>query len=92
MLLGKKQQMWLNKFKVALLQKDADALNSLLDEVPDFTNKEDKEQTMYLIQEALVVMYTLQDEASYSMLQIKKNINFLKSSLSDSTGRLNIRS
>ena len=91
-LLGKKQQMWLNKFKVALIQKDADTLNILLDEIPNFTNKEEIEQTMYLIQEALELLYTLQDETSSSMQQIKKNLKFLGTSLSEATGSLNVRS
>lgn len=92
MLLGKKQRMWINKFKVALIQKDADALNTLLDEVPNFTNKEDIEQTMYLMREALELIHTLKDETSLSMKQIKKNIDFLGSSLSQASGSLNLRS
>ncbi|MFT5660493.1 MAG: ABC-type uncharacterized transport system substrate-binding protein [Sulfurimonas sp.] len=89
---GKKQQMWLNKFKIAIIQKDADSLNILLDKVPSFKNKEDIEQAMYLMKEGLEVLYILQDETVSSMRKIKKNINFLGTSLVDSSSSFSIKS
>ncbi len=92
MLHGKKQRMWINKFKAALIQKDADSINALLDEVPSFSSKEDIEQAMYLMREAATLLYTLQDEITLSKKQIKQNINFLGSTLADSVSRFNIKS
>ncbi|WP_415249782.1 hypothetical protein [Sulfurimonas sp.] len=84
--------MWLNKFKIAIIQKDADSLNILLDKVPSFKNKEDIEQAMYLMKEGLEVLYILQDETVSSMRKIKKNINFLGTSLVDSSSSFSIKS
>ena len=85
MLLGKKQRMWITKFKIALAQKDTDAINELLNSIPEFS-LDDAKQASYLMREAVTLLYSLQDEITASKKQIKQNINFLKSSLSDSTG------
>lgn len=91
MLLGKKQQMWLTKFKIALIQKDAALVDALLNEVPHFSNKEDMEEAMYLMREGVEMMYSLQDDVSNAMHQIKKNVRFLKSSIPDSQASFNIK-
>ena len=91
-LLGKKLRMWINKFKAALIQKDTEAMNTLLDEVPSFSSKEDIKQAMYLMKEATTLLYTLQDEITLSKKQIKQNINFLGSSLNGSVSSFNIKS
>ncbi len=82
--------MWLNKFKIALAQKDTDSLEKLLEEVPKFENIEDAKKASYLLREALELLYTLQDEVSTSMRQIKKNINFLNVSIHDVNPTLDI--
>ena len=91
-LLGKKQRMWINKFKAALIQKDADSINALLGEVPSFSNKEDIKQAMFLMQEAATLLYTLQNEITLAKKQIKQNINFLGSTLASSVSSFNIKS
>jgi len=92
MLHGKKLQMWINKFKVALIQKDTDSINALLDEVPNFSKKEDVKQAMFLMQEAATLLYTLQDDITLAKKQIKQNINFLGSTLASSVSSFNIKS
>ena len=89
---GKKLQMWINKFKAALIQKDTDAINTLLDEVPSFSSKEDIKQAMFLMQEATQLLYTLQNKIILSKKQIKQNINFLGSILANSKSNFNIKS
>ena len=89
---GKNQRMWLNKFKIALSQKDTDTIENLLDNVPKFSNKAEMDQAMYLMKEGLEMLYSLQDKVGTSMKQIKKNIKFLQSSLSDSRGGFSIKS
>mgnify|MGYP007032874785 FL=1 len=91
-LLGKKQRMWINKFKAALIQKDTDSINALLDKVPIFSDKKDIEQAMFLIKEATLVLYKLQDEITLSKKQIKQNLNFLGSTLANSVSNFNIKS
>ena len=89
---GKKLQMWINKFKAALIQKDTDSINILLDKVPSFSDKKDIEQAMFLIKEATLVLYKLQDEITLSKKQIKQNLNFLGSTLANSVSNFNIKS
>ena len=89
---GKKLQMWINKFKAALIQKDADSINALLDEVPNFSKKEDVKQAMFLMQEAATLLYNLQDDITLAKKQIKQNINFLGSTLANSKSNFNIKS
>jgi len=84
--------MWINKFKIAIAQKDTDAIDKLLNDIPEFSTLEEAQTASHLMREAVTLLYTLQDEVSASMKQIKKNIKFLGSSLSDGTGSLNIRS
>ncbi len=93
---GEKLQMWLNKFKVALVEKNVDTINKLLDDIPEFS-LDQAQQASYLMREAATLLYSLQDEITASKKQIKQNINFLKSSTSATNGSksytsLNIKS
>ena len=92
MLLGKKAQMWVNKFKIAIAQKDTQTIETLLKSVPSFEDIDEAKEASYLMRAALELLLTLQDETSASMKKIKKNINFLQSSLSDSRGSFSIKS
>ena len=84
--------MWLNKFKIALIQKDTDSIGRLLDEVPKFANKEDMQEAMYLMKEGLELLYALQGKVTASMKQIKKNISFLGVSPAYSSRSFSIKS
>jgi len=83
--------MWLNKFKIALVQKDTDSLEKLLNEIPKFDNIEDMKQASYLFKEAMRLLLTLKDETSSSMRQIKQNINFLNVTASNPANKLDIK-
>ena len=84
--------MWLDKFTVALLQKDADSINALLDEVPNFTNVDDAKKASYLFREALELLYGLKNETVASMRQMKSHIDFLKANTPKPTNGLDVRS
>lgn len=71
--------MWIEQLKIAIIQKDAEPLSKLLDDIPSFKTKEEMEQAAYLLQEAANVVIFLRDDVASSMLQIKKNLDFLKS-------------
>jgi len=71
--------MWLNKFKIAIVEKNADAIDKLLDEVPEFSSKRDIREAMFLMREGTEVLYKLKDETSEVISQLKKNIDFLNS-------------
>ena len=90
--LGEKQLMWLNKFKIALAQKDTDSIERLLDEVPNFEDIEDAKKASYLFEEALKLFNTLKDETTSSMKQIKRNIDFINVTSSKPSNTLDIKS
>ena len=71
--------MWLTSLKIAIVEKNTDSLGKLLDELPELTDQEEIEQAVYLLREASKLLHTLKDETSASMKQIKKNLQFLRS-------------
>ena len=71
--------MWLKKFKIALIEKNTQEIEKLLDAPPQFENMEDVETAMYLLAEASKLLHKLKDETALTMKQLKKNIDFLKS-------------
>lgn len=71
--------MWSNKFKIAIVEKNTDAIDKLLDEIPEFSNNKDIQEAIYLMREGAKLLYKLRDEASDVISQLKKNIDFLDS-------------
>ena len=84
--------MWLTNLKIAIIEKNTDRLSELMDEIPQLEKEEDIEQAIYLIKEATELIQTLQDATSTSMKQMKKNIDFLKSTEHRVSNRLDIKS
>jgi squalene cyclase len=84
--------MWLNQLKIALVEKDTDKLSKLMDDIPQLESKKEIIEALYLIKEASVLVQTLKAETATSMKQIKKNLNFLKSTQEPSSNRLDIKS
>lgn len=84
--------MWLTSIKIAIIEKNTDKLNLLLEESPKFENKQDIEEAMYLLREASELVHTLKDETATSMKQIKKNLDFLKSTQNPAPNTLDIKS
>ena len=90
--LGEKLRMWLTSLKIAIVEKNTDKINELLDDLPQLEDKAEIEQAIYLLREASELIYTLKDETSVGMRQIKKNINFLKSTHVQAPNKLDIKS
>ena len=84
--------MWLTKLKIAIVEKDTDKLAKLMDNLPELETQEEMNEALYLIREAAELVYTLKDETAYSMKQIKKNLDFLKSTETKSASKLDIKS
>ena len=89
---GERQPMWLNKLKVAVVQKDVKLLGALLEDIPSLETPEEIENARYLLQEATKLVQSLQDNTFASMKQIKKNIAFLNSGIADSPAKFDITS
>ncbi|OHD96754.1 MAG: hypothetical protein A3E21_09640 [Sulfurimonas sp. RIFCSPHIGHO2_12_FULL_36_9] len=84
--------MWLDKLKIAIIEKNADAISRLLDDIPQLKDKKEIEEAVYLLKEATSLMHTLKNETSASMKQIKKNLDFLRSTDVHTSKKLDIRS
>ncbi len=84
--------MWLTRLKIAIVEKDTDALDTLLDDLPELSDLKDIEEAVYLLNEASELLQTLKDETAVSMQQIKKNISFLRSTEAPSPSKLDIKS
>lgn len=83
--------MWLNKLKIAIIEKNTDSLNNLLNDIPQFSEPQDIEQAIYLLREASELLHTLKDETAVSMQQVKKSISFLRSTETQAINKLDIK-
>ncbi|MFA5234911.1 MAG: hypothetical protein WC390_10985 [Sulfurimonas sp.] len=83
--------MWLTKLKIAIIEKNPDALSKLLDEVPQLESQKEIEEALYLLKEATSLMNSLKDETKASMNLIKKNLDFLRSNEIRTSKKLDIR-
>ena len=84
--------MWIEQLKIAIIQKDVELLSKLLDDIPSLKTKEEMEQAAYLLEEAANVVIFLRDDVASSMLQIKKNLDFLNSAEANKTAKFDITS
>lgn len=84
--------MWLNKLKIAIVERNTNALGGLLSNVPQLKSQKEMQEALCLLREAVALMNDLKDETSASMKQIKKNLDFLRSSDFSTSKKLDIRS
>jgi len=84
--------MWINEFKIALIEQDTQKLEKLVDADLKFDSIEEIEEAMYLIKEANKLFTKLKDETAISMKQLKKNIDFLSATQPPVINRLDITS
>ena len=83
--------MWLNDFKIAIVEQNIEKLNELMDSIPQLETKEEMTEALYLIKEASELVQNLKNETSNSMGQIRKNLHYLKSTQNQATSNLEIR-
>lgn len=84
--------MWLNELKIAVVEKDIDKINKLMDNLPELEKKEEIERAIYLLKEATNLVQGLKDDTQASMIQMKKNITFLQATERQKTSSLDIKS
>jgi len=82
--------MWVNQLKIAIVQKDMKLLDSLLSDIPQFNNAKDIETAQYLLREATNLVVSLKNETGKTMIQVKKNIDFLNSTQTHKSTKLDI--
>ena len=69
--------MWLTNLKIAIIEKNTNKLNDLLEDIPTFEKLEEIEQAIFLLKEATELVQKLKDETAVSMGKIQKNLSFL---------------
>lgn len=89
---GERQIMWLNKLKIAVIEKNFSSIGKLLDDIPKFESQREIEEAIYLLKEASDIADVLKDDTLKSMKQIKKNLSFLRSTDIPTSKKLDIRS
>ena len=82
--------MWLNQLTIAIVQKDMKLLDTLLEDIPKLDNPKEVESAICLLGEAKSLMESLKSETSSSMMQVRKNIDFLNSTVSKKTSKFDI--
>jgi hypothetical protein len=84
--------MWLNQLKIAVVTQDMEQLNALLNDIPLLENPEEVKEALFLLKEATEVFTKLKSETEISMQQLKKNIDFLRSTEAPAINKLDITS
>ena len=83
---------WLNKLKIAVVQKDTKLVDKLLDDIPALEDEKEIKNALFLLDEAVNIVQNLQNETAISMKQLKKNIDFLSATQSSVINKLDITS
>lgn len=84
--------MWLSKLKIAIIEKNTDAMNALLDDLPELHEAREIEEAIYLLKEGTKLLTTLKDETQVAMGKIQKNLSFLRSTEKPSSNKLDLKS
>lgn len=84
--------MWINKFKIALIEKDFQSLGKLLEDVPDFSDVKSMKEVSFLMQDAIGLLQNEKSTTAHEMHQIKKTLDFLNASASDTKNNFDIKS
>lgn len=84
--------MWLEELQIAIIQKDTQRLDELLGVELKFNSTSEIESAVCLLSEASKMLHEMKSETASVMLQLKKNIDFLKSTQERSSNGLDIRS
>jgi predicted translin family RNA/ssDNA-binding protein len=84
--------MWLNQLKIALIEKNVENINKLLDNLPHLEKAQEIEEALYLLKEATSLVQGLKDKTEASMVQMQKNIKFLNSATANKTAKFDITS
>lgn len=83
---------WLNKLQIAIIEKDTDSLDTLLDKLPEFKDIQDMKKASFLLIEASKLLHSLKDDTVCQMRKIQKNIKFLNSTQAPIVSKLDIKS
>lgn len=71
--------MWMNEFKVALIEKNVKALDTLILQMPQFETLDEMEEAFYLMNHARELLENLKNDTARTMKKIKENIRYIES-------------
>ncbi len=83
--------MWLNQLKVAIVEKNTDKLNELMENLPELETQEELDSAVCLLSEATSLVTSLREDTKKSMIQMQKTIKFLKVTEAQKKSELNIK-
>ncbi|MCI4406441.1 MAG: hypothetical protein JHC35_04020 [Sulfuricurvum sp.] len=83
--------MWLTELKTALVLEDSKAISELLDEMPQFDTIAQMEEASYLLMQVKTFIEREKAQTAHTLQQIKNNINFLKSTQTETPSSLNLK-
>ena len=84
--------MWLKELKIAVVEKDTNKFQVLLEKLPKLTDAKEIEEALYLIKAAREILESLKVTTQSSMMQMKKNIDYLKSTQINKIAKFDITS
>jgi len=76
--------------EIAIIEQDVDTIRNLLDSMMEIEDVQEAKRALYLLAEASMLISNLKDETVTSMTQIKKNIDFLKSTEAPAVNKFDI--
>jgi len=71
---------WLDNFKIAVIEEDANKISSLISSMPNFNTVEECREAMALIEQAYSCFVKKKDKLAQQMRQIETSKKFLLSS------------
>jgi len=84
--------MWIKQLKIAIVEKNIEKINELMDDIPQLESKADVDSAITLLDEATQLVTSLKDSTQASMQQMQKNIKFLKVTDNQKPSSLDIKS
>lgn len=82
---------WLNELKKAILLQDSQSLNTLIDQMPQFTTLPEMEEAAYLLHSAQIFLENERAQTLHSLTQLKNTIDFLKATENITASSINLK-
>ena len=75
--LGERLLVWLDRFKIALAERDSTKIEALLEETPTFSTREEMQEALYLLQSAKVMVSEFKDITALQMQKLQKSRDYM---------------
>lgn len=83
--------MWLTNFKKAIILKEFETLEQLIDEMPLLDSLPEIEEAAYLLHHAKTLLETEQSATLNALQQLKSTIDYLKATESTPISSINLK-